>query len=201
MCPLVGTRERGPSGRVISRDFMHICHRHKSTAVHGLTFLFVTSKHSSVALLSLLFGPVDKCLRFRRRTKHLCHLRSPLFHITACQIPPLWLALSTIENSFEPRFIFFYALLCRCLWNELKCSLPSCHCPTTAGIEAVGDTACIPGPQLSSCLLCLILTAGQTRAQLNVNTYDPACVSLWLCRAPQHTWTLGIIWFLSKMVS
>lgn len=51
----------------ISADFMQICHRHKSTAVHGLTFLFVTSKHSSVSLFSLLFGSVDKCLSSKRR--------------------------------------------------------------------------------------------------------------------------------------
>lgn len=30
---------------VISTNYVQICHRHKSTAVHGLTFLFVTSKH------------------------------------------------------------------------------------------------------------------------------------------------------------
>lgn len=87
------------SDRVISRDYMQICHPHKSTAVHGLTFLFVTSKHSSVALLSLLFGPVDKCLPFRRRTKHLSHACSPASHITSHQIPQfLWMASSTIEN-------------------------------------------------------------------------------------------------------
>lgn len=68
---------------MISTDYMQICHRHKSTAVHGLTFLFVTSKHFSVPLLSLLFGPVDKCLPFKRRTKHRSHFCSPVSHIVA----------------------------------------------------------------------------------------------------------------------
>lgn len=31
---------------VINADYMQICHRHKRTAVPGLTFLFVTSKHT-----------------------------------------------------------------------------------------------------------------------------------------------------------
>lgn len=55
---------------VISTDFMQICHRHKSTAVHGLTFLYVTSKHFSEPLLSLLFGSEDKCLPYRRSTMY-----------------------------------------------------------------------------------------------------------------------------------
>lgn len=70
---------------VISTDYMQICHRHKSTAVHSLTFLFVTSKHSLLPLLGLLFGPVDKCILFRRGTKHLSPLFTPVSYITAHQ--------------------------------------------------------------------------------------------------------------------
>lgn len=73
-CSLVGNLAKkgdafistGSKARTISTNYMQICHRHKSTAVHGLTFLFVTSKHSSVPLLSLVFGPVDKCLSYRK---------------------------------------------------------------------------------------------------------------------------------------
>lgn len=53
----ISTRSKA---RMISTDYMQICHPHKSTAVHSLTFLFVTSKHFSVPLFSLLFGPEDK---------------------------------------------------------------------------------------------------------------------------------------------
>lgn len=56
---------------VNSTYFMQMCHRHKSTAFYSLTCLFVTSKNSSVALLSLLFWSKDKCLPFRRRKKYL----------------------------------------------------------------------------------------------------------------------------------
>lgn len=67
---------------VISRNYMQICHRYKSAAVRGLTFLFVTSKHSSVACLILLFRPMDKCPPFKRTNP-----RSSVFtffsHITA----------------------------------------------------------------------------------------------------------------------
>lgn len=67
---------------VISRNYMQICHRYKSAAVRGLTFLFVTSKHSSVACLILLFRPTDKCPPFKRTNP-----RSSVFtffsHITA----------------------------------------------------------------------------------------------------------------------
>lgn len=82
---------------------------------HSLIFLFVTSKHSSVALLSLLFGPVEKCLPFRKRTKHLFHLSSPLSHIIAHSIPYcLW---SLVHHT---ELISTLSYLCLCLIMLLK---------------------------------------------------------------------------------
>lgn len=98
---------------MISTDYMQICHRHKSTAVHSLTFLFVTSKHFSVPLLSLLFGPEDKRLPFRSRTKHHSDLCSPVSHIAVHQITQcVWmfgyiLALFTVEMNASLSFDLF----------------------------------------------------------------------------------------------
>lgn len=76
---------------VISRNYMQICHRYKSAAVRGLTFLFVTSKHSSVACLILLFRPTDKCPPFKRTNP-----RSSVFtfffphHCSDVYMSPVW---------------------------------------------------------------------------------------------------------------
>lgn len=138
---------------MINADYMQICHRHKCTAVHGLTFLFVTSKHTV------------------HPQGHGTALISPHLFPTLHQIPHwVWMfSISTHPGCLHHWHKHFSRedldlsadSAAGSVADRLKsCLLPSCHCAAAAGMC---DTAFIHGAQSSSCLPSLIPMAEEPR--------------------------------------
>lgn len=141
---------------VINADYILICHRHKCTAVPGLTFLFVTSKHTvhppghGTSLISLhLFPTLHQIphwvwmLSISTHTGCLNHWHKLLFSQEDLDVSADSAAGSVVADGLK------------------YCLLPSCHCAAAAGIC---DTAFVRGHQSSSCLLSLILMAAEPRS-------------------------------------
>lgn len=172
---------------------MQICLCHKSTAVYGLTFLFVTSKHSSVPPLSLLLD--SSAWPFTTGTNFFsCYISTNavcLNNFNECSSTHNF--FKCLSETYHDRTLLIMWLLAlhrpfRTVVGNIKMKFfPSRHRPTAAGTNPVGDTTFIPGSGQSSCVLSLILTSEQRgHSQTSAHLWHyPLYTSVWLLRTLQ----------------
>lgn len=136
---------------VINTHYMQICHRHKGTAVHGLTFLFVTSKHTGhprwhgTSLISLhLFPTLHQIPRwiwmFFISAHPSCLHRWHKHHFSYEDLDLS--ADLTVVDRLKYRMVIYQS--------------------ATVLLQKLGSVTLLPS-QTSSCLLSLILMAEEPR--------------------------------------